>query len=151
RMIENPPVMAASNFSLWTRLFSTLAAAPDVRLRPVLERAIAVPSSGSQFWPMLAQRCLELLRRPPERAPELTAAQREQLARLDERIATLAASPLPLVTGLVGRQAQLAAELLATIYAEPQVLEHRLVWADALIGRGDPRGEFIQLQFARPS
>ncbi|HLT37000.1 MAG TPA: hypothetical protein VK034_11965, partial [Enhygromyxa sp.] len=58
RMIENPPVMAASNFSLWTRLFSTLAAAPDVRLRPVLERAIAVPSSGSQFWPMLAQRCL---------------------------------------------------------------------------------------------
>src|SRR5690606_19077617 len=60
-------------------------------------------------------------------------------------------SPLPLVTGLVDRQAQLAAEMLATIYAGPQVLEHRLVWADALTGRGDPRGEFIQLQFARPS
>jgi uncharacterized protein (TIGR02996 family) len=39
-------------------------------------------------------------------------------------------------------------QLLAAIFAEPQVDEHRRVYADWLCTRGDPRGEFIQLQLA---
>lgn len=37
-------------------------------------------------------------------------------------------------------------ELLAAIYAEPRLDEHRRVYADWLSERGDPRGEFILLQ-----
>lgn len=39
-------------------------------------------------------------------------------------------------------------ELVAAIFAEPQVDAHRWVYADWLCDRGDPRGEFIQLQLA---
>lgn len=41
------------------------------------------------------------------------------------------------------------AELLALIYAHPAVDGHRLVYADWLQTNGDPRGEFIMLQFKR--
>lgn len=41
------------------------------------------------------------------------------------------------------------AELLALVYASPEVDAHRLVYADWLIAQGDPRGEFITLQFKR--
>jgi uncharacterized protein (TIGR02996 family) len=40
-------------------------------------------------------------------------------------------------------------ELLASVYAEPERDEPRLVYADALMERGDPRGEFIALQIGR--
>jgi uncharacterized protein (TIGR02996 family) len=39
-------------------------------------------------------------------------------------------------------------ELLAAIYAEPELDAHRAVYADWLCDRGDPRGEFIHLQLA---
>jgi uncharacterized protein (TIGR02996 family) len=42
-------------------------------------------------------------------------------------------------------------ELLARVVADPADLEARRVYADALLERGDPRGELIQLQLARPS
>ncbi len=41
-----------------------------------------------------------------------------------------------------------AAELLAAVQAEPHELAHRQVYADFLLERGDPRGEFIALQLA---
>ena len=40
------------------------------------------------------------------------------------------------------------AELLAAVYAAPDDDGPRLVYADWLLERGDPRGEFIALQFA---
>jgi uncharacterized protein (TIGR02996 family) len=39
-------------------------------------------------------------------------------------------------------------QLLTAIFAEPQIDEHRRVYADWLCTRGDPRGEFIALQLA---
>jgi uncharacterized protein (TIGR02996 family) len=39
-------------------------------------------------------------------------------------------------------------ELLAAIFENPQILEHRQVYADYLLGIGDVRGEFIALQLA---
>lgn len=39
--------------------------------------------------------------------------------------------------------------LLAAIYADPSDRAARLVYADALLEKGDPRGEFIHLQLAR--
>src|ERR1043165_6117004 len=41
------------------------------------------------------------------------------------------------------------AELLALVYAAPDDDGPRLVYADALLERGDPRGELIALQIAR--
>lgn len=43
----------------------------------------------------------------------------------------------------------MTAELLAAIYAAPDDLEPRRVYADWLQQQGDPRGEFIALQLAR--
>lgn len=149
RMIEEPPVMAASNFSIWTRMFAALTRAPDIRLRPILERSILGSQGDSQFWPMLAQRSLALLRVLPERLPELEIELRERIASLRERIAELAAAPPAATADKTDHHARIEAELLAKIYAEPRVLEHRMVWADALQSRGDPRGEFVQLQLAR--
>lgn len=40
--------------------------------------------------------------------------------------------------------------LLEAVYAAPDELERRLVYADALQEAGDPRGEFIALQCGRP-
>lgn len=39
--------------------------------------------------------------------------------------------------------------LLRLVYAEPQEDTHKLVYADWLLSRGDPRGELIMLQFRR--
>jgi uncharacterized protein (TIGR02996 family) len=39
------------------------------------------------------------------------------------------------------------AELFQAVYADPDDDELRLVLADALLAQGDPRGDFIQLQF----
>ncbi|KIG16205.1 WD-40 repeat protein [Enhygromyxa salina] len=150
RMITEPPVMAASNFGIWSRMFIMLKAAPDVRLRPVLERRLERLGGGSQFWPMLNGRCLALLKRLPERLPAPSDDQRQQIAALRDCITELAA-PTTGVAPRAGdaRQDALTAELLARVYAEPDVIEHRMVWADALISAGDPRGEFVQLQLAR--
>lgn len=41
-------------------------------------------------------------------------------------------------------------DALAAIYANPEDTDARLVWADALLQQGDPRGEFIALQCRSP-
>ena len=148
RMILEPPVMAASNFSLWTQLFAKLRAAPDIRLRPVLEQRLRDPGGSSQFWPMLQQRSLDLLARLPRELPALDPEAGERIAELHARIATLRKGP-PAKARARGPAENLEAELLAAIHAHPDALEHRMVWADALLSRGDPRGEFVQLQLAR--
>ena len=149
RMIAAPPVTSASNFPLWTLLFTALHRVPDIRLRPVLEQRISTPNGGSQFWPMLQQRCLALLRELPEQVPPLNLSVRPQAAALRERIATLARHELGVELRSTGSYVDIEAGLLAQVYAEPHVLEHRMVWADALQTRGDPRGEFVQLQLTR--
>ena len=40
-------------------------------------------------------------------------------------------------------------ELVAAVFDDPRADEPRLIYADWLLERGDPRGEFINLQFAR--
>ncbi|PRP95494.1 WD domain, G-beta repeat [Enhygromyxa salina] len=147
RMIAEPPVTAAANFSLWAQLFARLKQAPDVRLRPILDQRLRSVGGASQFWPMLHQRALKLLRQLPNELPEPSAEQREQIAKLRERIAELAAAPPAALVR--GDTPSLESELLAKVYANPDALEHRLVCADALLSQGDPRGEFIQLQLAR--
>jgi uncharacterized protein (TIGR02996 family) len=47
-------------------------------------------------------------------------------------------------------ESDLLVRLLACVYADPEALAPRLVYADALVDRGDPRGEFILLQCQRP-
>lgn len=145
RMIDEPPVMSVANFSLWTRLFAALHRAPDIRLRPVLERCVSSPFSGSRFWPMLQQRSLALLRELPQQPPALSPAVREQIAAVRQRITKLA----PTASITPRSRPSIADQLLAKIYREPELLEHRMVWADALQNLGDPRGEFVQLQLAR--
>jgi uncharacterized protein (TIGR02996 family) len=63
--------------------------------------------------------------------------------------------PSPAEQALVERLAPLADDqrsaeaLLSAVYADPTADGPRLVYADWLLERGDPRGEFITLQFAR--
>lgn len=149
KMIAEPPVTAASNFPLWTQLFAALARAPDIRLRTILETRLQQPGGGSQFWPMLHQRSLALLRELPTQLAEPSAAQREQISAIAARIAELAAAAPVAITDAPGHDDALEATLLDQIYANPEDIDARMVWADALSCRGDPRGEFTQLQLAR--
>ncbi len=148
RMIAEPPVLAATSFPMWRQLFAALAQAPDPRVRPVLEQTLASARTGAQLWPLLQQLSLALLKQLPKQPPTLSAALREQIASLRAQIDALApvaaSEPAPSERG-----DPIEAALLAKIYAEPDALEHRAVWADALLARGDPRGEFVHLQLTR--
>jgi uncharacterized protein (TIGR02996 family) len=61
--------------------------------------------------------------------------------------AVVAAVPAPTAQSLASRRT--ADELLAAIYADPADDAARMVYADLLSTRGDPRGELITLQLAR--
>src|SRR6185503_10028023 len=80
------------------------------------------------------------------------------LDRLQEVAARVATRPAPASFAIDPELAELLAaplatvdviELYAAVYANPDDTSARIVLGDALIERGDPRGEFIQLQCAR--
>ena len=79
--------------------------------------------------------------------PALEEAYAERPAPPPDTAALLAAAR---DRSIPAARARREAELLAAIYADPAADEPRIVYADWLQERGDPRGEFIALQL-RPS
>ena len=80
----------------------------------------------------------------PEGPPVATGAEAEAIRRIAAHVADAVPSPAQ-------KKATAAAEadLLRAIYEHPEDDQPRLVYADWLLERGNPRGELIQLQFAR--
>jgi len=134
----------------------------DRRRVPFTARVIATTSGARPLAPALeAQLAAGRLRVPPlrERAAELGSLLRafgagEVAAPLRERLARLRwprnAAQLRGVAGRIARTgadgAVAEAELLEAIEDEPAADAPRLVYGDLLAGRGDPRGELIQVQ-----
>lgn len=90
------------------------------------------PWAGRRFVSIFEPIVVEWNERWPEE-PELADDAIALIARLEARLAP---------------QQRLATELLAAVHAAPHEDGPRLVFADALAEQGDPRGEFIAMQFA---
>ena len=148
--VDDPRVSAFALAALERLPFTTPGAQPllEAFVRVVLERR------DVRLLPR-AKAIREALRTRLTRAPVRDAL----LAELDHAVSLLKAmelrSPDALETSLAARLAPLAAPsqseeaLLAAVYAQPLDDGPRLVYADWLLERGEPRGEFITLQFKR--
>ena len=151
--VDDPRVSAYALFELERLPFTTPGA------QPLLEAFIRVivARKDSRLLPASKQ-IREGLRTRLTRAPVRDAV----LAELDDAVAVLKArepgsddASRALHDSLRARLAPLAAPaqseeaLLAAIYARPADDGPRLVYADWLLERGEPRGEFITLQFKR--
>lgn len=152
QMVATPPATAQSLFPMWTKTFQALAEMGDVRGRAALQARLEAEPGESRFWPMLYGRTRKLLAALPESAPLPSPAEREQLEAIGAQIARLRRGPPP-------DEAQLRAEpinpwfaddeqRLALVLDSPRDEAARMVYADHLLERGDPRGELIALQLA---
>ncbi len=139
----NAPPFGGSLF--WTQIFALVTLADDPRsieaLVAVAERlpAIAPPGQLAAIVHVRSQTANRLRRRYvriPALEPDAAAIAHSIRLRIDELRAATAAADRP------------GAELLAAIRAAPDDDRPRLVYADWLQERGDPRGEFIALQLA---
>lgn len=135
-VLGNPPFYAASSAPLYDALVDELAALRDRRLADELPRVCEVLEARlrykSQSRPLIARLeavAATLPAAAPVNDPALAAIHRE-----------LHSSAAP---------ARTIEALFADVYANPDDDGPRQVLGDALIERGDPRGEFIQLQLAR--
>lgn len=137
-LLQRPPVTSSSSFAAWRKLFALLIANEDVRALAALKRfdfnAILGPNQAysAEFFDTRTRKVVEALE--ALKVPTLSAADAETVQQLSggRRAATRDLSSLE-----------------AAVYAAPNDDAPRLVYADALLEKGDPRGEFLTLQFAR--
>ncbi len=136
------------------QLHGYLCEAQDVRGLPGLQAELQRNGPSRVQAKVHLVRTVERLSEPP---PELTAEARalvESLALLVRDLAAL--PPLTEAEVLADRASPTPAganeaELLARVYADLGNDEARQVYGDCLLERGDPRGEFLALQFKRRS
>ena len=147
-IVEKPiyNAMMPRTTAFWKRVFVLLAATKDPR---VLERAGNFPDAWKRnreltadereiFPKRFARDCLPLLEKAFHAGvPPLGARDRDACAKLVE----LASREAP-------KSGVDEAALLAAVYAKPADDAPRMVYADWLQDRGDPRGELIALQLA---
>ena len=141
RIVDATPYDVWTSASFYRPLFERLAKLRDLRTLPLL-RAQASKEKSEYYDRGLEERALHGLEHafpdgPPELAPEVEAAVATLEARYRERMQ------------LASAKAQGEAAYLAAIYADPDDVALRAVYADWLLERGDPRGELITLQLAR--
>lgn len=146
RWLETPPAGAKSRATFYLALAKLLDHTGDVRLarrlgeltRPSNEAAM-VARYGRGTWGPFVALATTLAARP---VPELTAEERDVLARID----AILQKPAPAHAAATSGDAE---TLFAAIYADPEDDEPRAVLADLLQQQSDPRGEFIAMQLAR--
>jgi len=151
RFIEAERPTSAIRLHTWSKAFRALEEAGDVRVVAPVQARMADPPEGelgNQFkgW---ALRLAATLSAPP---PALGLDANGLLDRIDERVralprwtdeANIFATATPVVADATEDQ------LLKEIFAAPAEDAPRLVYADWLTERGDPRGTFIRLQFTK--
>jgi uncharacterized protein (TIGR02996 family) len=132
--LANPPFCAATAEGFLVYLAKTIERLRDPRLvaelpaiRPILTARLTRKPVYTKVLRVLDAAAAKL--RAPKSSP------------LDERLAA-AVAPLR-------QPAHTIESLLAEVYAHPNDDAPRMVLADVLLERGDPRGEFITLQLAR--
>jgi uncharacterized protein (TIGR02996 family) len=135
--LRRPPFTTPGVRELLEAFVATVVARRDVRLlacadevRDALRTRLTNAPTRDAVLARLAHGLLQLARVVP-------APQSPTERALIERLA-------PLAEGERSGEA-----LLSAVYADPTADGPRLVYADWLLERGDPRGEFITLQFSR--
>jgi uncharacterized protein (TIGR02996 family) len=143
-----PPFQAQTTKPFWKKLFPLLATHADPRtvdvLGPLADGYVARVGAAAMGTYMKNQldAALTKIRADLAASPPLPEAAGGALRRLAERV------PAPSAQ-LQGVSEKTEADLLASIAAAPHDDAPRLVYADWLEERGDPRGEYITLQFQR--
>lgn len=130
KVLELPRRGYADRAGLWKQICTRIVKLDDARVLPTLSKR-ALPKEIRNQLTALRDR------EPPVISPALD----EALTAIERRYAT----------DIQREQAQGRGEpeMLAAIFASPQDLSLRDVYADWLIQHGDPRGEMIALQRAR--
>lgn len=147
RLLEDPPYHATGSKPFWTRVFTLLHGSPDPRTRPRLEAihyATIIRGASMRGWMTgkVAAAVHALAEQFPTE-PGLPAGIEQELARI-----TLADAKTP-VAGPRAKKALSERDLFLAVHESPDDDGPRAVLADFLIEKGDPRGQFINLQLAR--
>lgn len=138
RLWEQPSHLNVSTLHLWRELSRLTVARGDAHLLARLDALVALgPGWVGIFRPHMRPYIAPLLAQTRAALAEVVARQPARALTAEERARLLDAAPPP------GK-----AEALAAVWAQPDALEPRLVYADMLSAEGDPRGEFIALQCA---
>jgi uncharacterized protein (TIGR02996 family) len=130
--IQLPRRGYADRAALWKQICVKVAAFGDQRILPELSKLALPRETRARLGALRA-----------ERPPALSPAIEEALSAMEQRYATDLHRERSLDRG--------EPEMLAAIFAAPDDLSVRDVYADWLIEHGDPRGELIALQRARSS
>ncbi len=144
RFLLEPPFTAQSSRDFWNSLFEQLAGRhADPRtaqvLRPVLPRYAEI-FGGTVMGAATAKRIARLIEELSRRFA--TGADEEVPAAILALLPQAAAAPKAPAKGS-------AEGLLAAVYENADDDGPRQVYADFLLEQGDPRGEFITLQFRK--
>lgn len=151
RTLEAPPFRAGTAQPFFRACCELLVASNDPRVRPALEdlapryKGIIETSVGDVIGALLARTAKGIDQVKPGPLPAAVEKKVTEWESLFEGERTKESR-----TASTKRSASANDdELLAAIYASPREDGPRQVYADALIERGDERGEFISLQLAR--
>ncbi|MEW5737931.1 MAG: TIGR02996 domain-containing protein [Myxococcota bacterium] len=141
RLLAEVPWSSDSSKRAWTAAFGVVAASGDPRF-------VALSASLPKTWKVregirgwLERAFARSISQLPPEAPALSPADEKQLEAIRAALARVPAKK----PASDGRD---EATLLRAVYDNPEDDAPRLVLADVLQERGDPRGEFIALQCA---
>ena len=137
--LANPPFCAATAEPLLVLIATTIDRLRDRRLETALPAVRSILTARLTRKPVytkvLKRLDVAVARRPVE--PRATRPEQELERQLAVAIAALR------------KPVRTVESLLAEVYARPDDDAPRMVLADVLLERGEPRGEFIALQLAR--
>ncbi|MBS1153083.1 MAG: hypothetical protein H6Q89_4781, partial [Myxococcaceae bacterium] len=137
---EVPYTSSGSRRTVWNEAFAWMEALKDprfVELAAELPKAWTIREDQRSY---LVGQLTACVKRLPPPAPKLSLEEEEALAAL------LAAFDAP-VRPAKRAEDKDEAGLLADVFANPDDDGARLVYGDFLLEKGDPRGEFLALQF----
>lgn len=148
-LIRSPPYAGSTTGKFWTQLYRLLVICADPRAIEALEAIPAVDPEDYRLSTMARrldrsrQLNIERMRRAlADPGIELvpTPPRQRLLLQLEQRIQALERASKD--------AAARERELLDAVLEQPHEFGYRHVYADFLLARGDPRGEFIALQLA---
>lgn len=135
QLLQKPAATSSSSFPAWRRLFNQLTRNEDLRAIAPLKALdfLAILGANQEYSASFFEerKAKTLAALEKVKAPSLSAADAAVVKELlgDQKAATRDVSSLE-----------------AAVYAAPLDDAPRMVLADALLEKGDPRGEFISLQ-----